>query len=145
MLDKFKLQIQELEHQNEENKSKHNRLQKNSKSRIQALEDQLRLKKSTEKQEKHFDWTNFNKICYLCGNKFDKGGHQRVILVSCGDQFGRSCLAGMHAAGDHQCPTCSHVFRARGIKKKIYFINQLFRHQKHERNSAIVYMMLYFQ
>jgi len=125
LLDKFKQQIQELKRQNEENKLKHNQLQKNSKSRIQALENQLRLKNSSEKQEKHFDWTNFNKICYLCGNKFDEGGHQRIILVSCGDQFGQSCLAGMHAAGDHQCPTCSHVFRARGIKKSLLFTSYL--------------------
>ena len=83
--------------------------------RIQDLENQ---QNRTRTHEKRFDWTHFNKICYLCGDKFDKSGHQRVILICCGDQFGQSCLAGQQAAGDHNCPTCSHVFKDRGIKNK---------------------------
>ena len=120
MLDKYKQQIKELDRQlrkNKENQKHLEELQSAKERKIKDIENQLNQQNTTTDRthEKRFDLTDFNRICYLCGDKFDKSGHQRVILICCGDQFRQSCLAGQHAAGNHNFPTCSHVFKDRGF------------------------------
>ena len=103
-----------------DNKKKDKETLDKLKQRIKDLEEQLN---SQQKGISTQDipgpgWTKLNKICYICRNEFDKNGHKKVMLLTCGDQFGKSCLDGMLVSGNNKCPTCSHAFRAQGRSSK---------------------------